>query len=76
MKDSHRIIFILAGILVVFGAIFLFIDYSEKRVDMYMLPVGFNGTATIFFSDPGGIPEKQNGEKRFFEIPSSGVLHT
>ncbi|UCJ07456.1 hypothetical protein KTO58_27990 [Chitinophaga pendula] len=76
MKDFHRIILILAGVIVVFGAIFLFIDYSEKRADMYILPDGFDGTATIFFSDPGGVPEKQNGQKRFFEIPSSGILHT
>jgi len=76
MKDSHRIILILAGVIVVLGAIFLFIDYSEERADMYILPDGFDGPATIFFSDPGGIPEKQNGEKRIFEIPSSGILHT
>ncbi|MBN9484561.1 MAG: hypothetical protein J0H46_14495 [Bacteroidetes bacterium] len=73
---SRRMLLIFGGIITVFIAGFFFTQYSEKRADMYLMPDGFKGTATVFFNDPDGMPEKWDGKRRVFEIPTSGTLYT
>ena len=76
LKGSQTTLLIFCVILMLFGAVLLFVEYLDKRADMYLLPEGFKGTATIFFNEPSGIPEKREGQQRIFEIPPSGTLHT
>lgn len=74
--DNRMILLILIASAVIFGGVILLTGYWEKRADMYLIPDGFKGTATVFFNDPDGIPEKRNGKRRVFEIPASGILYT
>lgn len=76
-KPDTRIltrVFIIIGIFV--AACFLFAYYKEKGADMYIVPSDFKGKATVYFDQPNGIPEKLDGERRVFEIPTSGTLYT
>lgn len=75
-KDSRQILLIAIIVVVVLGTAFLLMDYWDKKADMYLIPEGFQGTATIYFDQPLGTPEKKDGEKRIFEIPATGILYT
>lgn len=70
------ILLILTACAVIFGGVILLTGYWGKRTDMYLMPDGFKGTATVFFNDPDGTPEKWDGKRRVFEIPASGILYT
>ena len=74
--DNRMILLILTACAVIFGGVILLTGYWEKRADMYLMPDGFKGTATVFFNDPDGTPEKWDGKRRVFEIPASGILYT
>lgn len=74
--DNRMILLILIASAVIFGGVILLTGYWEKRADMYLIPDGFKGTATVFFNDPDGTPEKWDGKRRVFEIPASGILYT
>lgn len=76
LKDSYKIPLILTGVVLLFTTAIFMTTYCEKRADIYLLPEGFNGTATVFFNEPAGAPENRSGEKRTFKIPASGTLHT
>lgn len=74
--DNRMILLILTACAVIFGGVILLTGYWGKRADMYLMPDGFKGTATVFFNDPDGTPEKWDGKRRVFEIPASGILYT
>lgn len=76
LKDSHKMPLILTGVIFLLCTAIFIVMYCERRADMYLLPEGFNGTATVFFNDAAGIPDKRSGEKRTFQIPASGTLYT
>lgn len=76
IADNHMILLILTACAVIFGGVILLTGYWEKRADMYLMPDGFKGTVTVFFNDPDGMPEKRDGKRRVFEIPTSGTLYT
>lgn len=76
-KPDTRIVMLVLIIIGIFvAASFLFAYYKEKDADMYIVPGDFKGKATVYFDQANGTPEKLDGERRLFEISTSGTLYT
>ena len=83
MKKQHfselsppMIAVIVIGIILFFIGIIWITSYWNKESDMYLMPYGYKGQVTIFYNQTDGVPEKLDGERRIFEIPTTGVLYT
>ncbi len=42
----------------------------------FMIPKGYKGVVTIVFNQKNGMPKKYENGRRFYEIPSDGILLT
>jgi hypothetical protein len=49
---------------------------NKAEPEVHLIPKGYKGPVIIIFDDKQGKPEKYEGDKRVYEIPSDGVLRT
>ena len=60
-------------ILLVFAT---FIGCSKKEEVIYIVQEGYTGYVVVLYNQTDGVDEKYEGDKRVYEIPSTGILKT
>lgn len=63
-------------ILLILLVIITAIGCSKKEEVVYILPEGYTGYVVVLYNQADGVEEKYEGDKRVYEIPSSGILKT
>ncbi|MFN0104202.1 MAG: DUF6843 domain-containing protein [Bryobacteraceae bacterium] len=59
-----------------YHAVFFAWEYLNMRPEIVLIPAGFQGKATVHFSDPAGAREETDGGKLVLRIGANGELRT